>query len=115
MKAGIRACFDYYRILSSETYAKEREEFRLLLRRPRTGCAIVRDLRWPQHLNARRRWPPVGRESELAALSATGPASDWAQARDYRASSTLPDERSFRLRAGTNQAADAFSTSMLED
>jgi hypothetical protein len=37
----------------------------------------------------------VGRESELAALSATGPASDWAQARDYRASSTLPDERSF--------------------
>ncbi|MCK1474899.1 MULTISPECIES: hypothetical protein [unclassified Bradyrhizobium] len=37
----------------------------------------------------------VGRESELAALSAAAPASGWAQGRDYRASSTLLDERSF--------------------
>lgn len=37
----------------------------------------------------------VGRESELAALSGAAPASGWAQARDYRASSTLLDERSF--------------------
>jgi hypothetical protein len=37
----------------------------------------------------------AGRESELAALSAVALASGWAQARDYRASSTLLDERSF--------------------
>lgn len=37
----------------------------------------------------------VGRESELAALSAAAPASGWAQARDYRASSTLLDVRNF--------------------
>ncbi|MET4024293.1 hypothetical protein [Bradyrhizobium sp. S3.2.12] len=37
----------------------------------------------------------AARESELAALSAAAPASGWVQARDYRASSTLLDERSF--------------------
>jgi hypothetical protein len=37
----------------------------------------------------------VGRETELAALSAAAPARGWALARDYRASSTLPVERSF--------------------
>jgi hypothetical protein len=35
----------------------------------------------------------AARESELAALSAAAPASGWAKARDYRASSTLLDER----------------------
>jgi hypothetical protein len=35
------------------------------------------------------------RQCELAALSAAAPANGWAQARDYRASSTLLDERSF--------------------
>jgi hypothetical protein len=37
----------------------------------------------------------VGRESELATLSAAAPASGWAQARDNRAPSTLLDARSF--------------------
>jgi len=37
----------------------------------------------------------AGQESGLAALNAATPASGWAQARDFRASSTLLDERSF--------------------